>query len=89
MRKNEMCCHSFSSLQVVWIVSGPLLDSEKFSFMEVVPSGCSRSGNQIQKCPGVRALTLEESADNGVTSLEFRQTLIWKILLAKLECRTQ
>ncbi|GFT44593.1 hypothetical protein TNCV_2808271 [Trichonephila clavipes] len=49
--------------------SEPLLDSEKFSFMEVVPSGCSRSGNQIQKCPGVRALTPEESTDNWVTGL--------------------
>ncbi|GFT65256.1 hypothetical protein TNCV_1559151 [Trichonephila clavipes] len=89
MRKNEMCCHSFSSLQVVWIVSGPLLDSEKVSFMDVVLSGCSRSRNQIQKCPGLRALTLEESEDNGVTGLEFKQTLIWKILLAKMECRTE
>ncbi|GFX32546.1 hypothetical protein TNCV_3704201 [Trichonephila clavipes] len=67
----------------------PLLNLDKFSFMEGVPSGSSRSGTRMQKCPGARALTPEESADNGVTGLEFKQTSIRKIHLAKIECRAE
>ncbi|GFS43771.1 hypothetical protein TNIN_364641 [Trichonephila inaurata madagascariensis] len=72
----------------MWIILGPslpeyLLDllfpfpAKRLSHICAdVPSGRSRSGTPITKCPGVRALTSDGSGDRCVKSLEVKQASI-------------